>query len=252
MKLLTKGLTLMSILAMGAGAVAVPNIAKPTEVKAADINYGLTNVGSSVVTIRDTAAQLYDQNGQPLGRYLPMGSAWKTETQNTLSSGSYYEVGRDEFVRASDVNYEMNDGAATGQTEETNYSGVQITASYGAAVYNSQGQPIGRTLPVGSNWKIDVQLNVGGSTYYRVGVNEYVSGSDVRVYQNSFAKPISTDITTRGDEGIIPLYNSNGQLIADRGLSPDTSWYTDQICNIGGVSYYRVATNEYVSIVDVI
>lgn len=42
------------------------------------------------------------------------------------------------------------------------------------------------------------------------------------------------------------LYDINGVRITDRGLAPNSNWYTDTFHDAGnGASYYRVATNEY-------
>lgn len=247
MKKFTKGLLFASLLALGSGAAFVPG----TMTAKADANYGYTNVGSSVVKVIDTGAQIYDAAGNGTGKYLPMGSSWRTSVENTLASGTYYGIGKDEYVKGSDVSYYFENTGLSGYGQEgTNYDGVEITAFGGAALYDVNGNPIGKTLPDGSDWRIDQENDIASGTYYRVASGEYVKGNDVRVYQNTYSRPISQTITTTAGAPK-RLYNSNGQLIGDRGLAPNTSWYTDRICNIGGVSYYRVATDEYVSIVDV-
>lgn len=247
MNKISKGLLFASLLALGAGATTA---AGPLTTKAAvNTDYGYTAIGSSLVRVRDTGALIYNSNGESTGRSLPMGSTWRTDLSNTLSGGTYYGIGKDEYVKASDVDYYSTVTSGYGQ-ELTNYDGVEVTASYGAALYDANGNPLGRTLPVGSDWKTDYESNTAKGTLYRVATGEYVSGSDVRVYQNSFSRAISETITTKAGAPT-PLYNGNGQLIGTRALGPNTKWYTDEFSNIGHVGYYRVASNEYVIAADV-
>lgn len=250
MKKLVKGLLFSSLLAVSADGSF---IASPLIARAADNYYGYTEVGNSIVKVRDTGAQIYTAYGQPTGRFLPMGSEWKTDIENTLYDGSYYGIGTDEFVKAADVEYMVDSGLKDNLGTESagNYDGVAVTSLDGAAVYDSTGHPIGRTLPDGSLWKIDQISNIASGTYYRVGGDEYVSAIDVRVYENTIVFPISRVIATRAGHPA-QLYNSNDQPITDRALGPNTKWYTDEYCVIGGAGYYRVATDEYVSMADVI
>lgn len=241
MKKMNKIFLYASMLILTSGIAAVPTVAK------ADANYGLTNVGTAIVTTKDRA-QLYNDSGQPLGRYLPAGSEWKTSLENTLASGSYYGVGAHEFLKSSDVDFESLDGKTSyseGQISAGNYDGVEVTSASGAELYDESGNPLGRSLPEGSNWKVDLQDNNAKGTFYRVATGEYVSAVDVRPYQNS---PIysESEIVTTPSGAPTRLYDENGQLIGDRALAPNTSWYTDEFTDIGGVGYYRVATNEYV------
>lgn len=242
-----------SAILLGAGVTTIPAVVHPATVSAATTdtgNYGLTNIGTAIVTVRDTGGQIYDASGNPSGKYLPMGSKWKTYTENTLSSGSYYEIATNEYVKASDVDLSINDGASNGIHENTNYDGVAVTDTDGAAVYDASGNPSGRVLPYGSDWKIGYQINLAGGTFYEVGSGEFVSASDVRPYQNTIDYKVNKVITTRAGAPA-RLYNSNGQLIGSRALAPNTSWFTDRFSDIGREGFYRVATNEYVSDVDI-
>ena len=47
------------------------------------------------------------------------------------------------------------------------------------------------------------------------------------------------------------LYTQDGKQITNRGLAPNTPWYTDQKLSLNGSSYYRVATNEFANSSDV-
>ncbi|ALB27961.1 SLAP domain-containing protein [Companilactobacillus heilongjiangensis] len=248
MKRFTQGLLFSSLLALSVGATAISGAATA---KADDNYYGYTALATSVVTVRDTGAQIYNAYGIPTGKYLPMNSRWQTNLENTLYDGSYYGIGADEYVKASDVRYEMKAGfSGYGVQSPGNYDGVVVTSDYGAALYDAAGSPIGKNLPDGSIWKIDQINNVASGTYYRVGLGEYVSATDVRLYEAGFFKAISGVVTT-GPGNPTPLYDVNGQLITDRALAPNTKWYTDEFSSTGGTGYLRVATDEYVVAADV-
>jgi len=246
MKLLSKGLLFASLLAIGSGAAVSTNTVK------ADSYYGLTGIGSSVVTIRNIGAEIYDIKGNPTGRYLPQGSQWKTNEENDLASGTYYGVGANEFVKAGVVGITSHTSGTSNLGQfGTNYDGVQITQFYSAQTYDSKGNPTGHYLPEGSDWKVDAQLNLASGTYYRVATDEYVSAVSVRPYQNTISLPANKDITVRSGAPAL-IYDQNGQLIAGRALGPNTTWYTDKYCDIGHIGYYKVATNEYVLGIDVL
>jgi len=68
-------------------------------------------------------------------------------------------------------------------------------------------------------------------------------------------KNINLTVGTYSDGGIVSLYESNGELVKNRGLSSNTNWYSDQLLtrkNSDGTTsqYFRVATNEYMKIED--
>lgn len=46
------------------------------------------------------------------------------------------------------------------------------------------------------------------------------------------------------------LYTSDGQLITNRSLAPNTPWLVDKITMLDGDTYYQVATNEYLKSTD--
>ncbi|MQS75542.1 SLAP domain-containing protein [Companilactobacillus halodurans] len=251
MKLLKKNLLKATVLALGISALALPATINGNEAKAADLQYGLTSIGNSIVTVKDNSAELYNALGQPINQKLSENSSWKTNLENTISNGNYFGVGKNEYLKASDVNFLMNEGASKyGQISSTPYDGVVITNLSGATVYDAAGKASTKILPAGSAWKVGTQNNLPSGTYFQIGANEYVKGNDVRVYQETLVYPIKEDITLRSGSPIT-LYDKNGQVLNNKTLSPDSSWYSDEFADIGHVGYYRVANNEYVCIVDV-
>jgi len=241
MKKILKGLLFTSLLTLGAGTTALP-----TTTAKADY-YGFNSIRSATVTIRAAGATLYNSNGVSLNRYLPSGSVWKTNLENTLNSGSYYGVGANEYVKSSDISLNIS---GSSQDVSQQYDGVAITNPNGAVIYDAQGNPIGKTLPDNSDWKVDYLNNLVNGSFYRVGVGEYVSASDVRPYQNAVDYPRNEIITTRSG---VPttIYDGTGQAITGRALAPNTKWYTDEFRDFSHMGFYRVATNEYVLAADV-
>lgn len=70
-------------------------------------------------------------------------------------------------------------------------------------------------------------------------------------HDNGSANIVKNDktIATFSDKGIVRLYSVDGgatKLVANRGLAADSGWFSDEQITIKGVSYYRVATNEWV------
>ena len=246
MKLLSKSLLFASLLVAGSGLSAIPTTAKT------DSYYGLTNLRTSIVTVRNIGAEIYNVKGEPTGRYLPQGSQWKTNEENDLASGTYYGVGADEFVKAGVVSLASENSTPSnlGQSA-TSIDGVQITEYYSAQTYDVNGNPTGKYLPEGSDWKVDGELNLASGTYYRVATDEYVPAVSVRPYQNTIAIPENRDITVRSGSPV-PIYDHNGQLIENRALGPSTTWYTDEYCDIGHIGYFKVASDEYVLGIDVL
>ena len=69
--------------------------------------------------------------------------------------------------------------------------------------------------------------------------------------QNPNPTPSSNIKVNNRNGSFVPLvaFNSNGTTsqISDRALANNTLWYTDQVKQANGVTYHRVATNEWVA-----
>lgn len=141
----------------------------------------------------------------------------------------------------NDSNSQNNQKPAT--TAPGKYYDATFSPSVNAKVYDDNGKATSTAaLPKTSIWKVDREMSVNGTTYYRVANNEWISEKDsVQVY------PDVTTITTRRQA---KLYTSAGKEITDRALSPNTAWYTDRVATINGLHMRRVATDEWVSFDD--
>lgn len=96
-----------------------------------------------------------------------------------------------------------------------------------------------KALSNDSGWYSDQKLVVNNDTYYRVATNEYVKATQAYPYESTKAVLRTTNSNKR-------IYMADGKLITNRELAADSDWYTDQIVQINGEKYYRVATNEFV------
>ena len=136
------------------------------------------------------------------------------------------------------------------ETPGVAYSTEFTITDNGTYTYNDYGGTIeaagpGTRLitPRGSVWKVDRKMQRYGEMYYRIGKNEWVdrlSGTE---------KPASSNIVTT--KNMATLYTESGVKITNRALAPNTPWYTDRSATINGQKMYRVATNEWVSAIDI-
>jgi len=104
MKLIQKSLLFVSLLTVGAGAVSAPVIASSgIVVQAASTKNGVKKISSTKIKVKVSKAQLYDKKGKKLSKCLTKGTTCKTTEKNTVKKCTYYKVGKDQFVKASNV-----------------------------------------------------------------------------------------------------------------------------------------------------
>ena len=89
--------------------------------------------------------------------------------------------------------------------------------------------------------------------------DELKNGTDPLVFNSrgGSSSAIGDRITVKKNQNIatttssVKLYNNKGNLLTGRALGIDTAWYSDEEYTIGGVMYYRVATDEFAKASDV-
>lgn len=114
-----------------------------------------------------------------------------------------------------------------------------------AQTTDMQGNVTSTVLDAGSVWKINSEYYHGNQTVYQIAPDIFVNQNDGYMYM-----PRVTNVTVFS-KNVAPLYDHNGKLITDRALAPKTVWYSDRTILVDKITYYRVATNEFVSIGDV-
>jgi len=107
-------------------------------------------------------AVLYNSQGVALRTSLPKGSAWVTDGCAIINGVKMYRIATDEWISA--------DSSDAYQPVAINYRTPAVTA-----LYNSNGEPISRTLPAGSSWRVDRVVTINGKQYCRVATNEYIA-----------------------------------------------------------------------------
>jgi len=100
-----------------------------------------------------------------------------------------------------------------------------------------------RMLSPNSSWFSDQQITIDGITYLRIATDEWVKATNGYNYT-----PVSKSVRTKR---LARLFDTHGKLVEDRALQGGSNWFTDKIVIINGNKYYRVATNELVSVTDV-
>ncbi|WP_334332293.1 MULTISPECIES: SLAP domain-containing protein [unclassified Companilactobacillus] len=102
MKLIQKGLLFASIFTIGAG-VSVPTIINNPSVVQAATTKELKKITTKKISVKVSKAQLYNQKGKKISRCLTKGTTCKTSEKNTVKGCTYYKVGKNEFVKSSNV-----------------------------------------------------------------------------------------------------------------------------------------------------
>lgn len=151
----------------------------------------------------------------------------KPENHHTSSSSS---------LNSSSVQDSKNIKNIT-QTSSTFASEIKV------ALYDNQGKKISNLfLSPDSSWYNDQLMELDGITYYRVATDQWVNAKDVYVY-----KAHNIKVMVYHDK-FGQLVSASGKVISDRELSPVSAWFSDRFTEINGRKYYRVATNEFVSV----
>lgn len=130
-------------------------------------------------------------------------------------------------------------------TEADQYLTVKSNTNV-APLYNTlETEWTDRALAPSSSWYSNKVMTYDGKTYYQVATDQWVKSSDVYIYQKADA------IVRTRDKEITYLKNISDKEVTNRGLAANTDWKADQLVNINGQDYYRVATNEFVNAKDV-
>lgn len=199
---------------------------------------------AGIVRVNDKTAQVYTSYGNAVsGRTLEPNSPWKYFETKNISGETYYRVGLNEWVKASDVT------AKAITNEVTPFTDNVTTKDYVAVLYTKDGQAItGRGLNKNSTWKTANKLVRGDETYYQVATNEWVKASDVTVdapsTNDDAVTPYKGVVTT--NDSVAMLYSKEGKELTGRALGPHTDWQTANKMNLNGETYYQVATTEWV------
>lgn len=163
----------------------------------------------------------------------------KLVLMSTLILGSFSMFATNVKADSTAKNFDY-DFAITNSTQLVNYS----------------GNPLGVALSKGSTWKVaGIVPGYNDDNYNYFQNNEIIqisSNGYVNARNGYLYRPLSAVLTTIDINGKpVYLINHKGQTISNRGLAANTKWYSDREMKYGKVTYYRVATDEFVSVSDV-
>ncbi|MQS53415.1 hypothetical protein [Companilactobacillus mishanensis] len=140
-----------------------------------------------VVTVRDEAGPLYNDDNKITSRSIDAHTGWQTDKYriNNESGEIQYRVSTHEWVNSDMVDFVQTEAnEATSETAMTNITDLQghhVISLSGAdkdkvyPLYNTNGKKLTRNLGQGSAWQTDKQATDSeGNTVYRVSTDEWV------------------------------------------------------------------------------
>lgn len=214
-----------------------------------------THINNPVATILHNGGAVYDANGYATGRVLSEGSTWKLASSNVINGATYYQVGSNEWIKASGS--AVSDGVPTTNTNSQTTTNTTTTPNTTARrtgvvtattrVVNANGQTNGVVLNSGSAWQLGKMISINGSYYYQIATNEYIPASAVKTADDPSITFEKTNITLWENQAVI---NDNNQATGQT-LPAYSTWKTNASRVVGGYRYYRVATNEWVKTVNI-
>jgi hypothetical protein len=183
-------------------------------------------VSQGIVRTHDQVTQLVNSLGQRIPAELAPNTAWYYNKIVSINGQNYYQVATDEYLSVA------NSFVFTPETSKTVIDTSSVTP-----IYNSEGQKVDASLSAHTNWLTDGISTINGVKMYRVATDEWVPVSSVSL-ENTYPTVYKTTSQT-------PLYSATGRLLP-YSLKANTAWKVDEKVVIGGVTYYRVATDEFV------
>ncbi len=187
---------------------------------------------SGVVRTFNSYTKLTDIEGNALAVELGPNTGWTYDRVVEINGQQYYEVGTNEYLLAD-----------SGITYTPIQTRTVLAASSAVPLFSSKGVKLSTTLPARSNWLTDSSATINGIKMYRVASDEWVAADAVnvsgsKVVSTTFPKVFTAKVKTS-------VYSATGKLL-DYQLATGTSWKVDRKVVINGISYYRIATDEFV------
>lgn len=187
----------------------------------------------ALITRKANSIPIYNQNGEKISnKKLDKLTTFYVDQKNVVDGDTYYEISDDNWIKASDVR------------DYTKESGVLQTKSDSIKfIVDSDGIRLNRGLKNTSSWLYSGYAEFDGVKYYRVATDEWVSASDVILY-NKINGVVKANVQAQ-------VYKDTGKK-SNRALAKNSEFITDKISkSIDGETMYRVATDEWVKASDV-
>lgn len=215
------------------------------------------NADAGKVATANTTLNVVDAYGNTTGQTLPKGSQWKIGKILHANRMLYYQVGTNQFINAQDVTVagQNNDSAAGSIAQDANF-GKTATVTSAAKLIDNNGNDLGVTLPVNSNWVLGKVLVANNETYYQVATNEWISKNNIKINDNTQnGQTVDTYLVDTSAAGKTGVTTTDVQVVDGQGNVTGTTLPGNSQWKIGSKmlhhdkqTYYQVATNEFVSV----
>ena len=133
--------------------------------------------GVGVVYNTTVGANIWNApEGKMTNRILKVGSKWKIFKVALGRSGTYYNLGGNQWVLGKYLDVSSNDESSATKYVMPVKKVIKITNSAGVKVFNSpeaNGVWTGQVLKSGSSWKVSYELN-NGFLWQKVGTNQWI------------------------------------------------------------------------------
>ncbi|WP_164506023.1 SLAP domain-containing protein [Companilactobacillus insicii] len=229
----------------------------------------LTNVSAQNVeaasklvgVVKRGGGTLYDANGKAIGRTVDNFTSWQLGKSTTIGGVTYYKVATNEWLRADSIEIQ----GATGNTNTGTTSTTEVkTSGYigrilkgGTVSVDDNGKYTGQTFANYTAWKLSAKKTINGTTYYKVATNQWINATAMTVHDagGTLVNEAINSTTITKTPGYIGTIQKGGTLsYDDKGNMTNnafgnyyTSWKLDAMKVVNGITYYRVATNQWIS-----
>ncbi|MFC6322604.1 SLAP domain-containing protein [Companilactobacillus baiquanensis] len=245
----------------------------------------VTDEGTTSVTLptselgQTVADQVYNFHLAPLAANVLTVTESDKNSTNTLSSqtknlidgdteanlaaiaeiNSNLDSGRTLDLDDTSVDFTINGVNVSGKMTDESLQGLTVSQVIFSLANNGQTNPDGTYPELPSDttaeqlvyYLADILLSFNGSGSINLVYEPEVSTGDNSNSSGSSTSTTLKDQNINTTTNVVNLYDANGKLVTNRGLSINSSWKSDAEYYSNGVLYYRVSSDEYVKASDV-
>ncbi|WP_297816171.1 SLAP domain-containing protein [uncultured Lactobacillus sp.] len=193
-------------------------------------------------------------------RVLSNDSRWKAFKQANVNGTTWYNLGGNQWVLASDVdgsNASKNTTSSTNNTDSSDIKAATGTVTvhykpgYGIAVWSQPGKNAiaGKYLKHGTSWKYFKVANVNGTVWYNLGGNQWVSGQYLTsnnpegIARYTIDSRFTTKITN--PKGAKVYSDPNSGISTGRVLPKNSNWKVFKVLG-NGDRWYNLGGNQWI------
>lgn len=241
------------------------------------------NARGTISTMEEGGAPVYSSpvGNNLTGQKLPNGSKWAVDKQVSIDNVIWYRVGINAWISEKYISFDKTDDVkpekhvveqvwgqgtikaadiTTGEGDNETTTTPDFAKVYDSP-YSGQNEIQGKTLPNGTQWKIDgmVSDGYGGKTWYAVAPNEWVCADDITFDGDTDVEPkaveTATDDTTETDTDEVkyyfdPFFYYNAVSRSEHGLIIGEDITNDQIKDSNSMKKYADSVMQTEPIVE--